>query len=190
MKDRKTPKTPSRTPTIRDVAMRAGVSPATVSNTLSGLRGVTGERRRAVLEAVDALGYTSNHAASSLRRGKTRTVEIVVPNLGNEFYAGLVREWEKIASSSNFEMLVVASGEDPQTEARRIESLIARQIDGLLVVAAHDEFGSTPGFPRGSHQRFWSTAREAIRTSIRSARTTSTRLIAARDIFWSSVTRS
>ena len=147
MKDRKTPKTPSRTPTIRDVAIRAGVSPATVSNTLSGLRGVTGERRRAVLEAVAALGYTSNHAASSLRRGKTRTVGIVVPNLGNEFYAGLVREWEKIASSSNFEMLVVASGEDPQTEARRIESLIARQIDGLLVVAAHDEFGSTPGFP-------------------------------------------
>jgi len=46
-------------------------------------------RRRAVLEAVAALGYTSNHAASSLRRGKTRTVGIVVPNLGNEFYGGL-----------------------------------------------------------------------------------------------------
>ena len=147
MKDRKPPKTPSRTPTIRDVAARAGVSPATVSNTLSGLRGVTRDRRRAVLDAVAALGYTSNHAASSLRRGQTRTVGIVVPNLGNEFYAGLVREWEKIASLSSFEMLVVASGEDPRTEARRIESLIARQIDGLLVVAAQDEFGSTPGFP-------------------------------------------
>jgi LacI family transcriptional regulator len=70
-----------------------------------------------------------------------------VPNLGNEFYAGLVREWEKIASLSSFEMLVVASGEDPLTEARRIQSLIARQIDGLLVVAAQDEFGSTSGFP-------------------------------------------
>jgi LacI family transcriptional regulator len=147
MKDRELPKTPSRAPTIREVAARAGVSPATVSNTLSGLRGVTRDRRRAVLEAVAALGYTSNHAASSLRRGQTRTVGIVVPNLGNEFYAGLVREWEKIASLSSFEMLVVASGEDPLTEARRIESLIARQIDGLLVVAAQDEFGSTLGFP-------------------------------------------
>lgn len=147
MKDPKPPKQPSRTPTIRDVAARAGVSPATVSNTLSGLRGVTGDRRRAVLEAVAALGYTSNHAASSLRRGETRTVGIVVPNLGNEFYSGLVRQWEQIASQSNFEMLVVASGEDPLVEARRIESLIARQIDGLLVVAAQDQFGSTPGFP-------------------------------------------
>lgn len=146
MKDRKPPKPPSRTPTIRDVAARAGVSPATVSNTLSGLRGVTGDRRRAVLEAVAALGYTSNHAASSLRRGETRTVGIVVPNLGNEFYAGLVREWERIASLANFEILVVASGEDPLTESRRIESLISRQIDGLLVVAAQDQFGSAPGF--------------------------------------------
>jgi LacI family transcriptional regulator len=87
--------------------------------------------------------------ASSLRRGETRTVGIVVPHLGNEFYAGLVRQWERIASQSGYEMLVVASGEDPVTEARRIESLIARRIDGLLVVAAQDEFGSTPGFPAG-----------------------------------------
>lgn len=147
MKNHRPP--PARPPTIRDVAARAGVSPATVSNALSGLRGVTDNRRRAVLEAVAALGYKSNHMASSLRRGETQTVGIVVPNLGNEFYAGLVRQWEKIASQSGFEMLVVASGEDPNTEARRIESLIARRIDGLLVVAARDDFGSIPGFPAG-----------------------------------------
>jgi LacI family transcriptional regulator len=125
------------------------VSPATVSNALSGLRGVTDDRRRAVIEAVAALGYKSNHMASSLRRGKTRTVGIVVPDLGNEFFSGLVRQWEKLASESGFEMLVVASGEDPVTEARRIESLIARRIDGLLVVAADDDFGAVPGFPAG-----------------------------------------
>jgi LacI family transcriptional regulator len=107
---------------------------------------VTGDRRRAVLEAVEALGYKSNHMASSLRRGETRTVGIVVPDLGNEYFAGLVRQWEKIASTSGYEMLVVASGEDAATEARRIESLIARRIDGLLVVAASDDFGASPGF--------------------------------------------
>jgi LacI family transcriptional regulator len=142
-------KPPAHTPTIRDVAARAGVSPATVSNALSGLRGVTGDRRRAVLEAVAELGYKSNHMASSLRRGETRTVGIVVPNLGNEFFAGLVRVWERIASQSGYEMLVVASGEDPAIEARRLDSIIARRIDGLLVVTAEDDFGSALGFPRG-----------------------------------------
>ena len=62
-----------------------------------------------MLEAVAALGYKSNHMASSLRTGATRTVGIVVPNLGNEFYSGLVRQWELLASQSGFEMLVVAS---------------------------------------------------------------------------------
>jgi LacI family transcriptional regulator len=147
--DRPPPKGKARPPTIRDVAARAGVSPATVSNALSGLRGVTGDRRRAVLEAVAALGYKSNHMASSLRRGETRTVGVVLPNLGNEFFAALVRQWERIASQSGYEIMVVASGEDPATEARRIESLIARRIDGLLVVAAHDDFAATPNFPRG-----------------------------------------
>jgi LacI family transcriptional regulator len=149
MKDQRPLRQPVRPPTIRDVAARAGVSPATVSNALSGLRGVTGDRRRAVLEAVEALGYKSNHMASSLRRGETRTVGIVVPDLGNEYFARLVRQWEKIASTSGYEMLVVASGEDPETEARRIGSLIARRIDGLLVVAAGDDFGANPGFPPG-----------------------------------------
>jgi len=147
MKDHDGPRRKHRPPTIRDVATLAGVSPATVSNTLSGLRGVTADRRRAVLEAVAALGYKSNHMASSLRRGQTRTVGIVVPDLGNEFFAGLVRQWEKLAPASGFEMLVVASGEDPVTEARRIESLIARRIDGLLVVAANDDFGAGPDSP-------------------------------------------
>jgi LacI family transcriptional regulator len=150
MKDRRPSKGASgRPPTIHDVAARAGVSTATVSNALSGLRAVADDRRRAVLEAVAALGYKSNHMASSLRRGETRTVGIVVPNLGNEFYSGLVRQWEKIASQSGFEMLVVASGEDALTEARRIGSLIERRIDGLLVVAAEDDFAETPDFPSG-----------------------------------------
>jgi LacI family transcriptional regulator len=138
---------PSRPPTIRDVAERAGVSPGTVSNTLSGLRRVTEDRRRAVLEAVSALGYRSNHTASSLRRGRTGTVGIVVPNLANEFFAGLVRYWEAQAARSEFEIFVVASGDDPAQEAHRTESLIARRIDGLLVVAARDDFGAAPGFP-------------------------------------------
>lgn len=142
------PKPVGRPPTIRDVAARAGVSPGTVSNALSGLRGVSEDRRRAVLDAVAALGYKSNHMASSLRRGETRTVGIVMPNLANEFYAGLVRCWEQHAAESGYEIMVVASGEDAVVEARRTESVIARRIDGLLVVAAKDDFGAADGFPQ------------------------------------------
>lgn len=141
-------KTPFRSaPTIRDVARRAGVSPATVSNVLSGVRGVRSDSRVSVLEAAEALGYKSNHMASSLRRGNTRTIGVVVPNLGNEFFSRLVTRWEAHAAKNGYEILVVSCGENEETETQRLQSLIARRVDGLLVVAAEDSFGSAARFP-------------------------------------------
>jgi LacI family transcriptional regulator len=143
---RKRPTT-SSSPTIRDVARRAGVSPGTVSNVLIGVRGVRADSRLSVMKAAEALGYKSNHMASSLRRGHTRTIGVVVPDLSNEFFSGLVTYWEAQAAKAGYEILVVASGDSPETEKRRIQSLIARRVDGLLIAAARDDFGSAAGFP-------------------------------------------
>ena len=140
--------TPGRSsPTIRDVARRAGVSPGTVSNVLIGVRGVRPDSRLSVMKAAEALGYKSNHMASSLRRGHTRTIGVVVPDLANEFFSGLVTQWEAQAANAGYEILVVSSGDRPETETRRIQSLIARRVDGLLIAAARDNFGAAPGFP-------------------------------------------
>lgn len=141
------PRPANRPPTIRDVAARAGVSPATVSSVITGLRPVADESRRLVLAAIEDLGFKANHMASSLRMGRSRTVGVVVPNLANEFYSSLVRHYEDDAAQIGYELMVVASGEDPRVEAQRIEALIARRVDGLLVVAASDDFGAAPGFP-------------------------------------------
>lgn len=134
-------------PTIRDVARSAGVSPATVSNVLGGKRGVRSDSRTAVIQAATALGYQSNHMASSLRRGDTRTIGVVVPNLANEFFSGLVTHWEALAADAGYEVLVVASEDNVGTEAKRLQSVIARRVDGLLVAAARDDFGAASGFP-------------------------------------------
>ena len=136
-------------PTIRDVAYRAGVSPATVSNVLGGTRGVRSDSRALVIQAATALGYKSNHMASSLRRGNTRTIGVVVPNLANEFFSGLVTHWEAEAAKAGYEILVVASEDDIATETRRIQSVIARRVDGILIAPALDTFGSPGGgFPK------------------------------------------
>lgn len=138
---------PVRSPTIRDVARHAGVSPGTVSNVLIGVRGVRADSRLSVMNAAAALGYKSNHMASSLRRGNTRTIGVVVPDLANEFFSGLVTQWEAQAAKAGYEILVVSSGDHPETETRRIASLIARRVDGLLIAASRDDFGSAAGFP-------------------------------------------
>jgi LacI family transcriptional regulator len=130
------------TPTIRDVAARAGVAPATVSNVLTGRRGVAADKQRLVLEAVAALGYRPNHIAASLRRRQTRTVGIVVPDITNPFFTGIVRRIEELAGAADYESVLVDCNESTEREGARIRALLARMIDGLIVAPTEDDLDS------------------------------------------------
>jgi LacI family transcriptional regulator len=128
-----------RTPTIRDVALRAGVSVATASNVVNGVRPVGEASRRKVLEAIEALDYRLDRAASALRGRSTRLVGMVVPDITNVFFAVLVHGVEALAERDGYDLLIVSTSEDAAKERRRVEALIARRIDGLIVVPADDE---------------------------------------------------
>jgi LacI family transcriptional regulator len=128
-----------RTPTIRDVALRAGVSVATASNVVNGARPVGEASRRKVLEAIAALDYRLDRAASALRGRSTRLVGMVVPDITNVFFASLVQGIETLAERDGYDLLIVSTSEDVTNERRRIEALIGRRIDGLIVVPADDE---------------------------------------------------
>jgi LacI family transcriptional regulator len=126
-------------PTMKDVAERAGVAPATVSNVLSGRRQVRQELRDRVTAAIAATGYRPNQLASSLRRMRTDTVGIVVPDLTNPFFAALVHRLEDLAAEDGYQILLVGSNEDEAREDDRLTTLLSRQIDGLIIAPARDE---------------------------------------------------
>jgi LacI family transcriptional regulator len=128
-----------RTPTIRDVASRAGVSVATASNVVNGNRPVGDASRRRVVEAIAALGYRLDRAASALRGKSTGLIGMVVPDIANVFFASLVHGVEALAERDGYDLLIVSSSEDSAKERRRVEALIARRIDGLIVVPASDD---------------------------------------------------
>jgi len=129
----------TRVPTIQDVARLAKVAPATVSNVLNGTRPVAEIRKERVLAAVKKLGYRPNALAASLRRKETRTIGICVPDLTNPFFAALVHRIEELAATSDYQILLVSSNEDPKQEAARIRTLLDRRIDGLIVAPSRDE---------------------------------------------------
>ena len=128
-----------RTPTIRDVALRAGVSVATASNVVNGVRPVGEASRRKVLEAIAALDYRLDRAASALRGRSTRLIGMVVPDITNVFFASLVQGVEGLAERDGYDLLIVSTSEDAAKERRRVEALTARRIDGLIIVPAGDE---------------------------------------------------
>ena len=123
---------------IRDVAARAGVSTATVSNVLNGRRVRDDGIDRAVRDAAAALGYRASEAASNLRRSRSRVVGMVVPDLRNPFFARLVDGVQRVAGDDGYRTFVASSRESVDAEIREIASFRGWKAAGLLVVPAGD----------------------------------------------------
>ena len=105
-----------RRPTIHDVARTAAVSPATVSNVLTGRRRVDPELAARVRRIVDELGYRRDVAASALRSAQRTVVGAVVPELTNPFFAEMVDRLEREARAAGRRLLVATSSGDPAEE--------------------------------------------------------------------------
>ena len=121
-------------PTILDVARHAGVSLGTASNVLNGRGNVSMERRESVTRAIASLGYVPNGLAQSLRRQRSRVIGLCLPLTSNAYFSALHDAFEDIAAAEGYELMQVLSRHDPALELRRIRALIARQVDGLIVV--------------------------------------------------------
>ena len=126
-------------PTIKDVAKLAGVSTATVSSVLSGRRYVSPHLATQVKRAVDALSYRPNTVARSLRDRRTTTIGVSVPDITNPFFNGIVRAVDAAADAADYQVLLVSNDERADVERKRIETLVARQVDGLIIVPSDDE---------------------------------------------------
>lgn len=129
--------------TVRDVAARAGVSPMTVSRTLSGGKNVRPELQERVWAAVAELGYHRNENARSLRPGQASgLIGVAITNLANPYYGEFAIGVEEAAAARGRRILLGNSGEDQQRERQLVADFLGRQVDGLIVVPAS---GDDPG---------------------------------------------
>jgi LacI family transcriptional regulator len=120
--------------TIRDVAERAGVSVATASRVLTGSRNVSPVLAERVNTAARALGYRHNAVASALRRGRTNTVGMIVPEIGNPFFPSIVEAVERRLQESGRDLFLCDAQQDVTIERHRARALADRQVDGLIIV--------------------------------------------------------
>jgi LacI family transcriptional regulator len=131
-----------RVPTIGDVAVLAGVSPGTVSNVLTGRRGVAPIRAARVRAAVAELGYVTDAAASHLRSSESTVLGVLVPDLTNRFFAKFVGLIESLARADGYRVLVASSGVDVMMEAAELRALAAWKPAGLIIIPCEDRFTS------------------------------------------------
>jgi DNA-binding LacI/PurR family transcriptional regulator len=119
---------------IREVAARAGVSPATVSRVFTQPDAVALDTRRRVLSVAEELNYTPHPVARSLARGRTGNLGIVVPDMANSFSAVIAKAVQQEARRDGYALFVAGSDELPQDEEQWARAM-APQVDGLLLVS-------------------------------------------------------
>lgn len=119
---------------IRDVALRAGVSTATVSHVINGTRPVMPETRKVVEAAISVLRYRPNAVARGLQTNITRIVGVIVANITSFFFAQIVRELEAAFEAEHYNLIVCNTDEQPERERRYLEMLFDKRVDGVVMV--------------------------------------------------------
>ena len=122
-------------PTIKDIAKAAGVSHGTVSNVLNKRGCVSYEKIRLVEETARAMGYAIDEKASTLRRGKARTIALLLPTLEEAAYADLYTGVLRYAQQQDYAVRLFLTDDLPYLERRAIEDALALKVSGLLSVS-------------------------------------------------------
>jgi LacI family transcriptional regulator len=123
----------SETVSVVDVAARAGVSLGTVSNVLNRPDRVAPATRDRVMQAIRELGFVRNEAARQLRAGRSRTIGLVVLDVGNPFFTDLARGVETTAGKSGLSVLLCNSDDDTERERHYLSVLQEQRAFGVLI---------------------------------------------------------
>jgi LacI family transcriptional regulator len=134
-------RTGRRAVTLRDVAAAARVHVATASRALDAetAHPVSRETRARVQRVAEELGYRHHMMARGLRRGFSSTVGVVVADLGNPYTAPVLRGLEQDLEQADYMALVTESRDDSQALERAVGHLLARQVDGLVLLAVRTD---------------------------------------------------
>jgi DNA-binding LacI/PurR family transcriptional regulator len=122
-------------PTILDVARRAGVSKSLVSMVTRGEDGVSDEKRRAILKAIEELDYRPNAMAQGLVMRQTRILGVMVSDLQNPFFGAVVSGIQARSKELGFRVLFNTGDRTPSIEESAIENLLQLRVDGMILAS-------------------------------------------------------
>ncbi|WP_194397320.1 LacI family DNA-binding transcriptional regulator [Microbacterium atlanticum] len=123
---------------VKDVAALAQVSVGTVSNVLNRPGKVSAATVQRVQAAIDELGFVRNDAARQLRAGRSRSIGLVVLDVGNPFFTDVARGAERRAAESDLSILLGNSDDDESRETGYLDLFEEQRVQGVLITPVHD----------------------------------------------------
>lgn len=124
--------------TIREVAIKAGVAPSSVTRALGGYPNVSDELRERVLAAVSEVGYEPDLVAAGLRRGYTKTIGMIVNDVLNPVVAQWIDVIEEESHTAGYGVILANSRGESAADLVNLKLLNQRRVDGLIASFSDD----------------------------------------------------
>jgi DNA-binding LacI/PurR family transcriptional regulator len=119
--------------TIKEIAKRLQVSVSTVSRALHNHPSIGLSTKLQVRKLAAELHYEPNQAAISFKKGKTFTIGVILPNLGEEFFSMAIDSIEDAAAKNDYTVLIGQSRDDAEREKKIIDTMRKHRVDGILI---------------------------------------------------------
>ncbi|ELY6246945.1 DNA-binding transcriptional regulator CytR [Cronobacter universalis] len=129
--------------TMKDVAVRARVSTATVSRALMNPEKVSQATRNRVEQAAIDVGYLPGSLNRNLKRNESRTILVIVPDICDPFFSEIIRGIEVTAADQEYLVLIGDCAHQNQQEKTFIDLIITKQIDGMLLLGSRLPFDAS-----------------------------------------------
>lgn len=120
--------------TLEEVARLAGVSTSTVSRYLSGSHPVAEDKAAAIEGSIQRLNYRPNLVARGLAKGRTMTVGVLTQEIVSTFFNAAMRGVEDGLAGHQYEAIYASGHWQPEHEAQRLNSLVGRGVDGVILI--------------------------------------------------------
>lgn len=119
--------------TIKDIAKDLNISPSTVSRALKDNPDISPDTRKMVQDYAKKYKYKPNTLALNLRTQHNNIIGVIVPELANHFFSGVLSGMETIAEDHDYHVIVCQSLEDYKKEVRNVQTLIKARVCGVLI---------------------------------------------------------
>jgi LacI family transcriptional regulator len=119
--------------TIKDIAKALHLSISTVSKALRNSHEISEETKKAVLAYASEFNYKPNPIAQSLKRGRSKSIGVIVCNIDNNFFSQVINGIESIAQNKDYNVIITQSQESYEREVSNTGHLSSRSVDGLII---------------------------------------------------------
>lgn len=123
-------------PSLGLVAKLSGVSPSTVSRILNNTAKVSDSKKETVLRVIEETGFRPNLAARTLAGGRAMSIGVLTQYIDSPFYGEAIRGIEEVLASEGYTALFASGRGDRELELERLNMLMERNIDGLIVLSS------------------------------------------------------